>query len=123
MKTMNKLTLLALTALTMSTAVSAYDKYDTNGDGIATDTEVYYYLMDEYAIADKALNKAWKEMKGTVSKNRYKAMLKKQRTWIKFKEAECAIPELSGSMDMVASAGCYKDMTEKRVDIIRNNTY
>lgn len=77
----------------------------------------------KYAAADKELNNIYKQKMASLDESRKAALKKEQVAWVKEKESKCpkAGKEVEGgTLETVMINDCYVQMTEKRVEYLKN---
>lgn len=93
------------------------------GLDLAVTLDINECLNRKYAAADKELNSVYKEKMSSLDGSRKAALKKEQIAWVKEKESKCpkAGKEVEGgSMETVMINDCYVQMTEKRVEYLKN---
>ncbi|OLO05309.1 lysozyme inhibitor LprI family protein [Salinicola socius] len=92
-------------------------------DEATTQQEMNTCAGEGYQAADKELNTTYGEIMGRLdsdSKNRLKTA---QRTWIKFRDAECEFvsgPTSGGSANSMVKAGCLENLTQQRTETLKS---
>jgi len=84
--------------------------------------EMHYCADQAYQAADADLNHVWRSMRGHLSKDEKALLLKAQRAWLKFRDANCdfaASPYLGGSIHPVILLTCLETMTRERTEELR----
>jgi len=84
--------------------------------GGQTQLEINFCAKEKWEIADRELNRLWKQIKPTAdARGDGQALLTEQRAWLKTRDAACD-PELTsgGSADAMFYWTCMEEQTLKR---------
>ena len=79
-------------------------------------------IGEELKVQDKALNAAYRDLVGDMNARQKANLLKAQRAWIAFRDAECdldASVALGGSMHGMLVSDCRAAMTDERVKALK----
>lgn len=120
------LTLLAGLISTNSLAATE-DECDSND---TSNLMMKICVAADYQKADEKLNTIYKQMASSLkkensemSKEILSRLVKAQKAWVGFRDAECdlqATEMLGGTGEGLVALACLKDLTEKRVEELKN---
>ncbi|MGN7610597.1 lysozyme inhibitor LprI family protein [Magnetococcales bacterium HHB-1] len=85
--------------------------------------EMTYCAEQAYKAADGDLNFTWKTFTKDLNKAHKKALIKAQRTWIKFRDLNChaeTFPSRNGREWSIYFMSCQERMTRQRTEELRN---
>ena len=126
MKQFSQIVIVALPILTLlggvKTAVAQSFETQTqaqssNCENPQTQTQMNICASEEFARADAQLNQVYQELLPMLSPQRKEQLIKAQKAWILFKEANCefeASRVSGGSMEPLIRATCLTEQTTKR---------
>ncbi|GAA3097264.1 lysozyme inhibitor LprI family protein [Rhizobium viscosum] len=114
-------------AVVMLFAAGAAYAEDVNCENAQTQTDMTSCAQARYDEADKALNAQYKQTRAAMvaidkdldgdMKGAEQALLKAQRAWINYRDAQCensGFQARGGTMEPMLVAGCLADLTDLR---------
>ena len=102
---------------------AAYSQSQLCQDSVTT-PDIVECLASHLNLMDGDLNRAYQELRTDLNKADYAKLLKAQRVWIKFRDAECArISDYAsgGTMAPILKLGCLMKLTERRIADLSTN--
>ena len=115
--------LVAAAAIFLFTSTSAWAQEDPECDYNGNQIEMNKCAMDNFEKADKELNRVYKGLKKSLTKQRYEVLLKEQRAWLKDRDPNCkkdADAEAEGgSMWPLVYGFCLENATEARTEQLK----
>lgn len=111
--------LAAVAALASFVTVPAFAQSSDCGDRLAT-SDIFQCLVDEHAVADKALNTVYGDIQASLrsySQKRSQALVAAQRAWITLRDLDCTSEGLAfdgGSFQKVVVQACLNRKTMER---------
>jgi uncharacterized protein YecT (DUF1311 family) len=102
---------------------AAFSQSQLCQDSVTT-PDIVECLASHLNLMDGDLNRTYQELRAGLNKTDYAKLLKAQRGWIKFRDAECArIADYAsgGTMAPILKLGCLMKLTERRIADLSTN--
>jgi len=114
---------LAVCSASFSVIPSAFSQTDLCPNSTTT-PEIAECLASHLNLMDGDLNRTYQDLRAGLNNAEKGKLLKAQRLWIKFRDAECArIADYAsgGTMAPLLKLGCLMKLTERRIDDLSTN--
>lgn len=102
---------------------SAFSQNQLCADSMTT-TDIVDCLASHLNLIDGDLNRTYQELRAGLNTAEKAKLLKAQRLWIKYRDAECARIAgyaSGGTMAPILNLGCLLKLTERRIGDLSNN--
>ncbi|MGJ8571570.1 MAG: lysozyme inhibitor LprI family protein [Hoeflea sp.] len=106
-----------------SATPAAFSQSTLCQDSVTT-PDIVECLTSHLNLMDGDLNRTYQELRADLNKADYAKLLKAQRGWIDFRDAECArIADYAsgGTMAPILKLGCLMKLTERRIEDLSTN--
>ena len=114
---------LAFCVAAFSATPAAFSQNQLCQDSVTT-PEIIECLASHFNLMDGDLNRTYQDLRAGLNNAETGKLLKAQRIWIKFRDAECArIANYAsgGTMAPILELGCLMKLTERRIGDLSTN--